>query len=74
MSIGVGGTTGVGASIGISYAQNYIGWDAQDSAWDQKWLAAVQATAAASARATPPRGYSVSWRKCSCERRVVQIW
>jgi len=30
---------------GSTVDQNYIGYDAQDSAWDQKWLAAVQATA-----------------------------
>ncbi|MGD8418835.1 MAG: hypothetical protein PVJ78_00250, partial [Gammaproteobacteria bacterium] len=27
VSVGIGGTSGVGASIGISYAQNHIGWD-----------------------------------------------
>jgi hypothetical protein len=27
VAVGGGGTTGVGASIGISYAQNHIGWD-----------------------------------------------
>jgi stage II sporulation protein D len=30
---------------GTTVDQNYIGWDAQDSAWDQKWLAAVKSTA-----------------------------
>lgn len=30
---------------GTTVDQNYIGYDAQDSAWDQKWLAAVSATA-----------------------------
>jgi stage II sporulation protein D len=30
---------------GSTVDQNYIGYDAQDSAWDQKWLAAVKATA-----------------------------
>lgn len=30
---------------GSTVDQNYIGYDAQDSAWDQKWLAAVTATA-----------------------------
>lgn len=30
---------------GSTVDQNYIGYDAQDSAWDQKWLAAVSATA-----------------------------
>ena len=30
---------------GSTTDQNYIGYDAQDSAWDQKWLAAVEATA-----------------------------
>ena len=30
---------------GTTVDQNYIGYDAQDSAWDQKWLAAVKATA-----------------------------
>jgi len=30
---------------GSTVDQNYIGYDAQDSAWDQKWLAAVQSTA-----------------------------
>ena len=29
---------------GSTVDQNYIGYDAQDSAWDQKWLAAVEAT------------------------------
>lgn len=30
---------------GTTVDQNYIGWDAQDSAWDQRWTAAVSATA-----------------------------
>ena len=29
---------------GSTVDQNYIGYDAQDSAWDQKWLAAVSST------------------------------
>lgn len=30
---------------GTTVDQNYIGWDAQDGQWDQKWTAAVSATA-----------------------------
>ncbi|MEM7095606.1 MAG: SpoIID/LytB domain-containing protein [Actinomycetota bacterium] len=30
---------------GTTVDQNYIGWDAQDGPWDQKWTAAVKATA-----------------------------
>jgi len=31
LAVGVGGTAGVGASIGVSLAQNLIGWDSDDN-------------------------------------------
>jgi hypothetical protein len=30
IAVGVGGKAGVGASIGVSLAENYIGWTAED--------------------------------------------
>jgi len=38
-ALGVGGTVGVGASLGVSLARNYIGWDTDSSAFPDSSLA-----------------------------------